>query len=67
MMKWNPVLIATFHDINAEKLEEEAAGTRQAPGTHHIGGGHLQCPGPVISRLNLTRIPLNFIYVRWGS
>lgn len=60
-----PVLIATFHDITAEKLEEEAAERDKLQERITLVGA-ISNAYPVIIRLNLTRDTLNFIYVRQG-
>ena len=60
-----PVLIVTFHDITAEKLEKEAAERDKLQERITLVGA-ISNAYPVIIRLNLTRDTLNFIYVRQG-
>ena len=61
----NPVLIATFHDITAEKLAEEAA-EREKLQERRMLVSAVSSVYPVIISLNLTRDTLKFIYAQPG-
>lgn len=61
----NPVLIATFHDITAEKLAEEEA-EREKLQERRMLVSAVSSVYPVIISLNLTRDTLKFIYAQPG-
>ncbi len=61
----NDILIATFHDITAEKLAEEEA-EREKLQERSLLVGAISNVFPMIISLNLSRDTLKFIYVRQG-
>ncbi len=58
----NPILIATFHDITAEKLAEETAEQEKRQERIMLVGA-ISSVYPVIISLNLTKDQMKFIYV----
>lgn len=61
----NDILIATFHDITAEKLAEEEAEREQMQERRMLVAA-ISNIFPVIISLNLSRDTLKFIYLRQG-
>lgn len=61
----NQILIATFHDITAEKLAEEEA-EREKLQERRMLVGAISNVYPVIISLNLSQDTLNVIYIRQG-
>lgn len=61
----NDILIATFHDITAEKLAEEEAEREQMQERRMLVAS-ISNVFPVIISLNLSRDTLKFIYLRQG-
>ena len=61
----SPILIATFHDVTAEKLAEEEA-EREKRQERILLVSAISSVYPVIVSLNLTRDTLKFIYIQQG-
>lgn len=59
----SPILIAAFHDITKEKMEEEAAEREKLLERNTLVVA-ISNAYPVIIRLNLTKDLINFIYVK---
>lgn len=61
----NPVLIAAFHDITAEKIKEEEAEREKLQERLTLVKA-ISNAYPVIISLNLTKDTINFIYIQPG-